>query len=109
MKMRNKTRLIRLDTPIIHMVQTGIVILMEQRNWSQHSGAQVRLSLHSQSEPHRDSQCEADRGSQITLVGLYSNVVLTSAKGLAGVYMHSASLLADAVHSLSGSCLRIYT
>ncbi|KAK2463217.1 hypothetical protein APHAL10511_004872 [Amanita phalloides] len=42
-----------------------------------------------------------DRGSRITLIGLYSNVLLTSAKGLAGLHMHSASLLADAAHSLS--------
>ncbi|KAF8806412.1 mitochondrial iron ion transporter [Phlegmacium glaucopus] len=42
-----------------------------------------------------------DRGSRITLIGLFSNVVLTSAKGFAGWYMHSASLLADAGHSLS--------
>lgn len=47
----------------------------------------------------------ADRGSRITLIGLFSNVGLTAAKGLAGWYMHSASLLADAGHSLSGmSC-----
>ncbi|KAF8633330.1 hypothetical protein AX17_004502 [Amanita inopinata Kibby_2008] len=46
-------------------------------------------------------QTGADRGSQITLIGLYSNVVLTVAKGLSGWYMHSASLLADAGHSLS--------
>ncbi|PFH51551.1 hypothetical protein AMATHDRAFT_142510 [Amanita thiersii Skay4041] len=43
----------------------------------------------------------ADKGSQITLIGLFSNVALTGAKGLAGWYMHSASLLADAGHSLS--------
>ncbi|TFK74597.1 hypothetical protein BDN72DRAFT_759301 [Pluteus cervinus] len=42
-----------------------------------------------------------DRGSYITLVGLVCNVVLTGVKGLAGWYMHSASLLADAGHSLS--------
>ncbi|KAF8630651.1 hypothetical protein AX15_002801 [Amanita polypyramis BW_CC] len=46
-------------------------------------------------------QGAADRGSQITLIGLYSNILLTSTKGLAGLYMHSASLIADAVHSLS--------
>ncbi|KAI3618578.1 cation efflux family [Moniliophthora roreri] len=46
-------------------------------------------------------QGSGDRGSQITLVGLYSNVGLTLAKGLAGWYLHSASLLADAGHSLS--------
>ena len=44
-----------------------------------------------------------DRGSYITLVGLFSNIALTLAKGLAGWYMHSASLLADAGHSLSGA------
>lgn len=43
-----------------------------------------------------------DRGSYITLVGLFSNIALTAAKGLAGWFMHSASLLADAGHSLSG-------
>ena len=47
-----------------------------------------------------------DRGSRITLLGLLVNVVLTSAKGVAGWYMHSASLLADAGHSLSGASRR---
>ncbi|KIJ47858.1 hypothetical protein M422DRAFT_163449 [Sphaerobolus stellatus SS14] len=42
-----------------------------------------------------------DKGSRITLIGLYANVGLTGAKGLAGWYLHSASLLADAGHSLS--------
>lgn len=42
-----------------------------------------------------------DRGNDITLIGLVSNVVLTAAKGLAGWYMHSASLMADAGHSMS--------
>ncbi|EDR08788.1 CDF-like metal transporter [Laccaria bicolor S238N-H82] len=42
-----------------------------------------------------------DKGSQVTLIGLFSNIVLTTAKGLAGWYMHSASLLADAGHSMS--------
>ncbi|KAH7888572.1 cation efflux family-domain-containing protein [Phlebopus sp. FC_14] len=42
-----------------------------------------------------------DRGSQITLLGLVVNVGLTGAKGIAGWYMHSASLLADAGHSMS--------
>ncbi|KAI0915789.1 hypothetical protein AcW1_003709 [Taiwanofungus camphoratus] len=42
-----------------------------------------------------------DRGSRITLIGLFSNVGLTGAKGFAGWYMNSASLLADAGHSLS--------
>ncbi|EAU91204.2 mitochondrial iron ion transporter [Coprinopsis cinerea okayama7 len=42
-----------------------------------------------------------DRGSQITLVGLFANIGLTATKGVAGWYLHSASLLADAGHSLS--------
>ncbi|KAF8558051.1 cation efflux protein [Imleria badia] len=44
---------------------------------------------------------KGDRGSRITLLGLFVNVGLTTAKGVAGWYMHSASLLADAGHSLS--------
>lgn len=42
-----------------------------------------------------------DKGSRIILLGLASNVALTIAKGLGGVFLHSASLLADAGHSLS--------
>lgn len=49
-----------------------------------------------------------DRGNDITLIGLVSNVVLTAAKGLAGWYMHSASLMADAGHSMSGECLDFF-
>ncbi|ORX56421.1 cation efflux protein [Hesseltinella vesiculosa] len=41
------------------------------------------------------------KGIQITLVGLVANVGLTISKGVAGWYMNSASLLADATHSLS--------
>jgi hypothetical protein len=42
-----------------------------------------------------------DRGTKITLLGLGSNVALTATKGLAGLWMNSASLLAEAGHSLS--------
>lgn len=42
-----------------------------------------------------------DRGTRITLLGLASNVALTAGKGLAGLWMNSASLLAEAGHSLS--------
>lgn len=42
-----------------------------------------------------------DRGTKVTLLGLGSNVVLTAGKGLAGIWMNSASLLAEAGHSLS--------
>ncbi|EPQ32091.1 uncharacterized protein PFL1_00288 [Pseudozyma flocculosa PF-1] len=44
---------------------------------------------------------KGDRGSNITLLGLASNVGLCGAKGVAGVYLNSAALLADAAHSLS--------
>ncbi|KAF9813691.1 hypothetical protein IEO21_05407 [Rhodonia placenta] len=42
-----------------------------------------------------------DRGTRITLLGLFANIGLTASKGAAGWYMNSASLLADAGHSLS--------
>lgn len=42
-----------------------------------------------------------DRGQRITIIGLLANVVLTTAKGLAGWFMNSAALLAEAGHSLS--------
>ncbi|ORY35865.1 cation efflux family-domain-containing protein [Naematelia encephala] len=42
-----------------------------------------------------------DRGTKITLMGLGTNVGLTITKGLAGLWMNSASLLAEAGHSLS--------
>ncbi len=38
-------------------------------------------------------------------MGLGSNIGLTLVKGVAGWYLHSASLLADAGHSLSGASL----
>ncbi|KAI7871475.1 cation efflux protein [Spinellus fusiger] len=41
------------------------------------------------------------QGVRITVIGLVSNVGLTVSKGVAGVMMNSASLLADAAHSLS--------
>ncbi|KAJ7178504.1 mitochondrial iron ion transporter [Mycena crocata] len=42
-----------------------------------------------------------DRGSQITLIGLFANIGLTAIKGVAGYLTHSAALIADAGHSLS--------
>ncbi|WWC92130.1 uncharacterized protein L201_007084 [Kwoniella dendrophila CBS 6074] len=47
------------------------------------------------------SSGKLDRGTRITLLGLGSNVALTLAKGAAGIWMNSASLLAEAGHSLS--------
>ncbi|KAF8210357.1 cation efflux family-domain-containing protein [Mycena galopus ATCC 62051] len=42
-----------------------------------------------------------DRGSQITLIGLFANIGLCAIKGVAGYFTHSAALIADAGHSLS--------
>ncbi|WWD08503.1 hypothetical protein V865_006615 [Kwoniella europaea PYCC6329] len=47
------------------------------------------------------SSGKLDRGTKITLLGLGSNVALTLSKGAAGIWMNSASLLAEAGHSLS--------
>ncbi|CAO1614060.1 unnamed protein product [Sympodiomycopsis kandeliae] len=44
---------------------------------------------------------KGDRGSNITLLGLFSNIVLCVSKGIAGMWLNSASLVADAAHSLS--------
>ena len=41
------------------------------------------------------------RARDVTLLGLGANLVLLLAKGSAGVYFRSASLVADAAHSLS--------
>jgi len=42
-----------------------------------------------------------DKGVRITVIGLVANVLLTGTKGLAGWFMNSAALLAEAGHSLS--------
>ncbi|WVW81037.1 hypothetical protein I302_103028 [Kwoniella bestiolae CBS 10118] len=47
------------------------------------------------------SSGKLDRGTRITLLGLGSNIALTLSKGAAGIWMNSASLLAEAGHSLS--------
>ena len=58
------------------------------------------------------SSGKVDRGTRITLLGMVhrrrgliqglgSNVALTATKGIAGLWMNSASLLAEAGHSLS--------
>lgn len=78
----------------------------------QHSHGWLGAHSHSHSHGAEGSAEEADkllnalkgkgdRGSIITVVGLIANLVLCGAKGLAGVWLHSASLLADAAHSLS--------
>ncbi|KAI9499775.1 cation efflux family-domain-containing protein [Coemansia spiralis] len=51
-------------------------------------------------------------GSRITLIGMGANFGMSVAKGLAGIYLHSSSLLADAAHSMSdiiGDAVTLYT
>ncbi|KNZ58354.1 uncharacterized protein VP01_1946g8 [Puccinia sorghi] len=43
----------------------------------------------------------SDRGSRVTLIGLAANIAMTAVKGIAGYLLASASLIADAGHSLS--------
>ncbi|OAV89939.1 hypothetical protein PTTG_08391 [Puccinia triticina 1-1 BBBD Race 1] len=43
----------------------------------------------------------SDKGSRVTLLGLAANIALTAVKGIAGYLLASASLIADAGHSLS--------
>lgn len=77
-----------------------------------HSHSHSPFGSHSHTHSHSGDSEEAaalaaafsgsnDRGSRIILWGLASNVALTAAKGVGGVMLHSASLLADAGHSLS--------
>ncbi|KAF9501570.1 mitochondrial iron ion transporter [Pleurotus eryngii] len=86
----------------------------EHEHEHDHSHSHSIFSLHSHSHGEGGQGAEkiiealqgsGDRGSQITLVGLFANIGLTAAKGAAGWYMHSASLLADAGHSLSDADL----
>ena len=55
--------------------------------------------LHMSRCSHDINLAGVDRGSQITLVGLYANIVLTGAKGLAGWYM----VCSPAICSCDGS------
>jgi len=81
---------------------------------SEHDHSHGHNSSHQHSHSHEDGvhshgadqiiqalQGKGDRGSQITLIGLYSNIGLTLSKGVAGYTLNSASLVADAAHSLS--------
>ncbi|KAI8138890.1 hypothetical protein BJV82DRAFT_522683 [Fennellomyces sp. T-0311] len=61
---------------------------------------------HSHNHIHADIattfEYSGKKGVRITMIGLASNVGLTVTKGLAGWFMNSAALLADAAHSASG-------
>ncbi|CAE7097862.1 unnamed protein product [Rhizoctonia solani] len=75
----------------------------------EHSHSHGVFHSHSHSHAHGGEAGEimralsgaGDAGSRITLIGLASNVVLSATKGIAGVYLNSAALVADAAHSLS--------
>ncbi|PWN27384.1 cation efflux protein [Jaminaea rosea] len=78
---------------------------------SSHSHSHSLLGGHDHSHAHGSPEeadrliaalkGKGDRGSNITLLGLFSNIVLCISKGIAGVFLNSASLVADAAHSLS--------
>lgn len=48
-----------------------------------------------------DEDQRAKQANKVTFVGLIVNIILTIAKFLAGIFGHSAAMLADAVHSIS--------
>ncbi|KAK0549957.1 mitochondrial metal transporter [Tilletia horrida] len=50
-----------------------------------------------------------DRGSRITLLGLLANIILAALKAIAGIYLNSAALLADAAHSVSDMASDVVT
>ena len=100
--------LILTQSSVIH-IQMGwktIFIVMGRSRSSQLWKEKVWVHNNSLSYPFfwniPSHSTSGDRGSQITLVGLVCNIGLTAAKGAAGWSLHSASLLADAGHSLSG-------
>jgi len=63
--------------------------------------SRVRHHGHSHGPRHADSGSHSRAGQKITLVGVGLNIGLTAAKAVVGVLANSASMLADAVHSLS--------
>ena len=73
-----------------------------------HSHSVFGLHSHAHHDPRKAESVmkvfsgHADRGSRITLLGLVVNVGLTASKGVAGWFMNSAALLAEAGHSASG-------
>ncbi|KAI5478001.1 protein of cation efflux protein family, iron transporter [Pseudohyphozyma bogoriensis] len=83
-----------------------------------HSHSHSHSHGHGHSHAHGEEEATAllsalqgssDPGSRITLVGLGANVGLTVVKGVAGVLLGSAALLADAAHSGSDLLADIVT
>ncbi|CAK5281738.1 unnamed protein product [Mycena citricolor] len=79
-----------------------------QSNSRSHSHSHSVFSSHTHGTDSAEKIMKAfqgagDRGSQITLIGLFANIGLTAIKGVAGYLTHSAVLVADAGHSLSGA------
>lgn len=75
-----------------------------------HSHSHSHSLFHSHAHAHSEdadrvmtalSSGKLDRGTRITLIGMGSNVALTASKFAAGLWMNSASLLAEAAHSMS--------
>ena len=59
----------------------------------------VLVGVHKHS---RIDRSEADTAARkVTLVGAFTNLILTVVKAIAGIFGHSAALIADAIHSAS--------
>lgn len=102
-----------LDTAIAMLTGPREALRRPTGSWLP-SRAKVRLRLVLLSHLILARKClqrsvPGDRGSNITVVGLIANLALCGAKGVAGVWLHSASLLADAAHSLSDTFSDIVT
>lgn len=67
-----------------------------------HSGMALLGHSHSHSQPNELlSSSLSNPAVRITWIGLVTNIVLAASKGVGGIYFHSQSLIADALHSLS--------
>ncbi|ORZ09918.1 hypothetical protein BCR42DRAFT_381450 [Absidia repens] len=106
------------------LITTPLATAVSTTWLGRHHGSSPSPPRPSSSQPHADDEHHVHtdlaltlkrsgkKGVQITLVGLVSNVILTGSKGVAGWYMNSASLLADAAHSFSdllGDFVTLYT
>ncbi|KAJ3287711.1 hypothetical protein HDU79_005481 [Rhizoclosmatium sp. JEL0117] len=87
----------RLGSPLnLRLFHVAIRHNYPGNNYSGTNSTATQSSLSDEAKKQQEKE-----GTQVTLVGLGSNVALTIGKGIGGVVFGSASLIADAVHSLS--------
>lgn len=81
--------------------------MYQPRRWHSHGGhGHSHGGLWDEDDDeHGDAAALSAEGAKaadrITWIGVYTNIILSAAKGVAGASFHSAGLLADAVHSMS--------